>query len=244
MGHGIGRYEGLCSLTVNGISQDFILIVYQDADKLYLPVDRMEMIGKYIGVDGYAPVLDKIGAKSWNASKEKAREEMEKMAADLLDLYARRKTNKGFSFSRPDNYYNDFETTFPYEETQDQLRAIDDVHLDMESDTPMDRLVCGDVGYGKTEVVLRAAFKAVNDGRQVAVVVPTTILAEQHLATFRDRFNNYPVNVACLSRFRSRKEQAQIVKQLAHGELDIVIGTHRLLQKDVDFKALGLLVID
>ncbi|MEE4365392.1 MAG: transcription-repair coupling factor [Desulfotignum sp.] len=244
MEHGIGRYEGLCSLTVNGISQDFILIVYQDEDKLYLPVDRIEMIGKYIGVDGYTPVLDKIGSKTWITSKEKAKEEVEKMAADLLDLYARRKINKGFSFSRPDNYYNDFETTFPYEETRDQLKAIDDVHLDMESDTPMDRLVCGDVGYGKTEVAVRAAFKAVNDGRQVAVVVPTTILAEQHLATFQDRFKNYPVHVACLSRFRSRKEQAHIVKQLAKGELDIVIGTHRLLQKDVDFKSLGLLVID
>ena len=244
MEHGIGRYEGLCSLTVNGISQDFILIVYQDGDKLYLPVDRMEMIGKYIGVDGYTPVLDKIGAKAWNTSKEKAREEVEKMAADLLDLYARRKTNKGVSFSRPDNYYNDFETTFPFEETRDQLSAIDDVHLDMESDTPMDRLLCGDVGYGKTEVAVRAAFKAVNDGRQVAVVVPTTILAEQHLATFQDRFKNYPVHVACLSRFRSRKEQAHIIKQLAQGHLDIVIGTHRLLQKDVDFKSLGLLVID
>ncbi len=244
MEHGIGRYEGLCSLTVNGISQDFILIVYKDEDKLYLPVDRIEMIGKYIGVEGYTPVLDKIGSKAWIKSKEKAKEEVEKMAADLLDLYARRKTNKGFSFSRPDNYYNDFETTFPYEETRDQLKAIDDVHLDMESDTPMDRLVCGDVGYGKTEVAVRAAFKAVTDGRQVAVVVPTTILAEQHLATFQERFENYPVHIACLSRFRSRKEQTHILKQLASGQLDIVIGTHRLLQKDVDFKSLGLLVID
>jgi transcription-repair coupling factor (superfamily II helicase) len=244
MEHGVGRYEGLFNLTVNSISQDFIRIVYQDEDKLYLPVDRIEMIGKYIGVDGYTPVLDKIGSKTWIKSKAKAKEEVEKMAADLLDLYAKRKINKGFSFSRPDNYYQDFETTFPYEETKDQLKAIDDVHLDMESDTPMDRLVCGDVGYGKTEVAVRAAFKAVNDGKQVAIVVPTTILAEQHLATFQDRFKNYPVNIACLSRFRTRKEQAQIIKQLVQGRLDIVIGTHRVLQKDVDFKSLGLLVID
>lgn len=242
--HGVGRYEGLCNLAVSGISQDFLLIVYQDDDKLYLPVDRMEMIGKYIGVDGYVPVLDKIGSKSWTRSKAKAKAEVEKMAADLLDLYAKRRVNKGFSFSRPDNYYNDFEASFPYEETRDQLRAIDDVHLDMEKDTPMDRLVCGDVGYGKTEVAIRAAFKAVNDGKQVALVVPTTILAEQHLQTFRERFREYPVDIQCLSRFRTRKEQTAILKRAASGHVDILIGTHRLLQKDVAFNALGLLVID
>ena len=242
--HGIGRYDGLFSLTVSGISQDFILVVYQDDDKLYVPVDRMEVIGKHIGVDGYVPVLDKIGSKSWTNSKAKAKAEVEKMAADLLDLYARRKVANGFSFSRPDNYYNDFEAGFPYEETKDQLRAIDDVHLDMEKDTPMDRLVCGDVGYGKTEVAIRAAFKAVNDGKQVALVVPTTILAEQHLNTFRDRFKDYPVSIECLSRFRTRKEQTGILKRTAAGAVDILIGTHRLLQKDVVFKSLGLLIID
>ncbi len=244
MEHGVGRYEGLFSLTVSGITQDFILVVYQDDDKLYVPVDRMEVIGKYIGVDGYTPVLDKIGAKSWTNSKAKARAEVEKMAADLLDLYARRRVAKGFAFSRPDNYYNDFEASFPYEETRDQLRAIDDVHLDMEKETPMDRLVCGDVGYGKTEVAIRAAFKAVNDGLQVALVVPTTILAEQHLNTFRDRFKNYPVIIECLSRFRTRTQQTDILKRTQAGTVDIVIGTHRLLQKDVIFKTLGLLIID
>ncbi len=242
--HGVGRYEGLFSLTVSGLTQDFILVVYQDDDKLYVPVDRMEVIGKYIGVDGYTPVLDKIGSKSWTNSKAKAKAEVEKMAAGLLDLYARRRVAKGFSFSRPDNYYNDFEAGFPYEETKDQLRAIDDVHLDMEKDTPMDRLVCGDVGYGKTEVAIRAAFKAVNDGKQVALVVPTTILAEQHLNTFRERFKDYPVITECLSRFRTRKEQTDILKRTAAGSVDIVIGTHRLLQKDVVFKSLGLLIID
>ncbi|MDA8136361.1 MAG: transcription-repair coupling factor [Desulfobacteraceae bacterium] len=242
--HGIGRYEGLCSLTIDKIVQDFILIVYQDDDKLYLPVDRIEMIGKYIGVEGYEPLLDKIGSKAWIKSKAKAREEVEKLAADLLTLYAQRKVNTGFSFSRPDHYYDDFEAAFPYEETRDQLRAIDDVHLDMESSIPMDRLVCGDVGYGKTEVAVRAAFKAVNDGKQVAIVVPTTILAEQHLSTFRERFAGYPVHIECLSRFRSRKDQARILKAISSGHVDIAIGTHRLLQKDVDFKSLGLLVID
>jgi transcription-repair coupling factor (superfamily II helicase) len=242
--HGVGQFEGLCNLKVGTISQDFILIQYQDNDKLYLPVDRIEMIGKYIGVDGYTPVLDKIGSKAWINSKAKAKEEVEKMAADLLNLYAQRKVNKGFSFSRPDNYYNDFEAAFPYDETRDQLKAIDDVHLDMESSTPMDRLVCGDVGYGKTEVAIRAAFKGVNDGKQVAVVVPTTILAEQHLSTFKERFAQYPVNIECLSRFRTRKEQSKILKNISSGLVDIVIGTHRLLQKDVDFKSLGLLVID
>jgi transcription-repair coupling factor (superfamily II helicase) len=244
MEHGVGRYEGLCNLNIAGISQDFILIEYLDDDKLYLPVDRIEMIGKYIGVDGYNPVLDKIGSKAWLNSKAKAKAEVEKMAGDLLDLYARRKVNNGFAFSLPDNYYNDFEASFPYEETRDQLKAIDDVHLDMESKTPMDRLVCGDVGYGKTEVAIRAAFKAVNDGKQVAIVVPTTILAEQHLLTFKERFANYPVHIECLSRFRSRKEQLQILKRMEAGLVDIVIGTHRLLQKDVGFKSLGLLVLD
>ena len=242
--HGVGQYKGLCNLKVGPVSQDFILILYQDNDKLYLPVDRIEMIGKYIGVDGYTPVLDKIGSKAWIKSKAKAKEEVEKLAADLLNLYAHRKVNKGFAFSRPDNYYNDFEASFIYEETRDQLKAIDDVHLDMESAVPMDRLICGDVGYGKTEVAIRAAFKAVNDGKQVAVVVPTTILAEQHLSTFRERFAQYPVQIECLSRFRTRKEQTRILSAISSGLVDIVIGTHRLLQKDVDFKSLGLLVID
>jgi len=242
--HGVGRFEGLCTLKVGTISQDFILIEYLDKDKLYLPVDRIEMIGKYIGVDGYTPILDKIGSKAWIQSKIKAKAEVEKLAADLLHLYAQRKVNKGFAFSRPDNYYNDFEAAFPYDETRDQLKAIDDVHLDMESTTPMDRLVCGDVGYGKTEVAIRAAFKGVNDGKQVAVVVPTTILAEQHLLTFRERFAQYPVKIECLSRFRTKKEQTKILKDIRSGLVDIVIGTHRLLQKDVDFKSLGLLVID
>ena len=244
MEHGIGRYEGLTTISVDNIRQDFVLITYQDDDKLYLPVDRMEVIEKYVGVEGYTPVLDKIGGKTWEKAKAKARQEVEKLAGDLLNLYAERKVQDGFSFSRPDEFFHDFESSFPYEETPDQQQAIDDVLIDMERSVPMDRLVCGDVGYGKTEVALRAAFKAVNDGKQVAVVVPTTLLAEQHQKTFAERFNGYPVTVACLSRFKSRKEQKEILRRLESGTLDVVIGTHRLLQKDVSFHSLGLLVID
>jgi len=242
--HGLGRYEGLRTITMEGLSGDFILISYRDEDRLYLPVDRMEMIEKYVGVDGYAPLLDKIGGKTWGKARAKAKKEVEKMAGELLKIYAERRVNKGHAFSASDTYYNDFEAAFPYEETPDQLKAIDDVLTDMEDETPMDRLVCGDVGYGKTEVALRATFKAVNDGKQAAVVVPTTILAEQHLHTFRERFANYPVTVEALSRFRTAAEQRKILANLASGSTDVVIGTHRLLQKDVDFKALGLLVID
>ena len=242
--HGLGRYEGLRTITMEGLSGDFILISYRDEDRLYLPVDRMEMIEKYVGVDGYAPLLDKIGGKTWGKARAKAKKEVEKMAGELLKIYAERRVNKGHAFSASDTYYNDFEAAFPYEETPDQLKAIDDVLTDMEDETPMDRLVCGDVGYGKTEVALRAIFKAINDGKQAAVVVPTTILAEQHLHTFRERFANYPVTVEALSRFRTAAEQRKILANLASGSTDVVIGTHRLLQKDVNFKALGLLVID
>ncbi|MCK5100740.1 MAG: transcription-repair coupling factor, partial [Desulfobacteraceae bacterium] len=242
--HGIGCYQGLSTIEVNRISADFILIIYQNDDKLYVPVDRMEMIEKYIGIDGYTPILDKIGGKTWEKSKAKAKQEVEKLAGDLLNLYAERKIKTGHAFSKSDEFFYDFETSFQYEETSDQQQAIDDVILDMEDAKSMDRLVCGDVGYGKTEVAMRASFKAVNDGKQVAIVVPTTILAEQHLATFRERFESYPVNIESLSRFKSRKEQNLVLKNVAEGRIDIVIGTHRLLQKDISFKSLGLLIID
>lgn len=242
--HGIGCYQGLSTIKVDGIFADFILIVYQGDDKLYVPVDRMEMIEKYIGIDGYTPILDKIGGKTWEKSKAKAKEEVEKLAGDLLNLYAERKIKKGNAFSKSDELFYEFETSFQYEETSDQQQAIDDVLLDMEDEKPMDRLICGDVGYGKTEVAMRASYKAVNDGKQVAIVVPTTILAEQHLSTFIERFEPYPFNIESLSRFKSRKEQNQIIKNISEGRVDIVIGTHRLLQKDVAFKSLGLLIID
>ncbi len=242
--HGLGQYEGLRTITMEGLSGDFILISYRDEDRLYLPVDRMEMIEKYVGVDGYTPLLDKIGGKTWGKARAKAKKEVEKMAGELLKIYAERRVNKGYAFSAPDEYYDDFQAAFPYDETPDQLKAIEDVLTDMEDETPMDRLVCGDVGYGKTEVAIRATFKAVNDGKQAAVVVPTTILAEQHLHSFRRRFAGYPVTVEALSRFRTVAQQRKILENLASGKTDVIIGTHRLLQKDVHFKSLGLLVVD
>jgi len=242
--HGIGQYQGLIKLGHNGIENDFILLTYQDGDRLYLPVDRLDMIQKYMGVEGVAPRLDKMGGKSWEKVKQKVKKSAEKMAKELLDLYAARKVNKGFAFSPDDMMYQDFEAKFEYEETPDQLKAIDQVLKDMEQDTPMDRLICGDVGYGKTEVALRASFKAVNDGKQVAMLVPTTILCEQHLATFQHRFEHYPVRVEGLSRFKTTKQQRLIVQDIAEGRVDIVIGTHRILQKDIQFKDIGLLIID
>ncbi len=242
--HGIGRYQGLEKISVEGIVNDFLLIVYRDEDKLYLPVYRMNMIEKYMGIDDALPMLDKMGGKTWEKVREKVKKSVEKIAGELLKLYAERKIAKGHAFSRPDNYFQDFEAGFPYEETEDQLKTIEDVLEDMAKEEPMDRLVCGDVGYGKTEVALRAAFIAVNDSRQVAVLVPTTILAEQHFETFSTRFKHYPVRIACLNRFRSSKEQKDIIKGLKDGTIDIVIGTHRLIQKDVNFKNLGLIVID
>ncbi len=242
--HGIGRYEGISKITLKGVTGDFLHIVYKDDDKLYLPVERMGMIQKYIGVDGYTPAMDKMGGKSWDKVKEKAKREVEKIAGELLNLYAERRVRAGFAFSSADSYFRDFEAGFEYEETSGQIAAIEDVTEDMEKDTPMDRLVCGDVGYGKTEVALRAAFKAVNDGKQVAVLVPTTILAEQHLKTFTERFKRYPVQVAGLSRFKTKAKQNDIVEALAQGKVDVVVGTHRLLSDDIRFRDLGLVVVD
>ncbi|MCW7754659.1 transcription-repair coupling factor [Desulfobotulus sp. H1] len=242
--HGLGRFEGLEKLRLNGVLSDFILLTYKDGDRLYLPVDRMGILHKYVGVDGIEPVLDKMGGKAWDKAREKAKASVEKMAGELLALYAARKVHTRKVFSAPDSRLQDFEAAFPYEETPDQLKVIGEVLEDMGSPAPMDRLVCGDVGYGKTEVALRAAFRAVMDGRQVAVLVPTTILAEQHYRTFAQRFEHYAVRLAALDRFRSTKEQRQILNEMADGRLDIIIGTHRLLQKDVHFKDLGLVIID
>jgi transcription-repair coupling factor (superfamily II helicase) len=242
--HGIGQYESLVKLRLNGATNDFLLILYKDDDKLYVPVDRMSMIQKYMGVDGILPVLDKLGGKSWERVKEKVRKSAEKMAGDLLNLYAERRIRKGFAFQDVGEDFNEFETGFSYEETPDQSKAIADVLNDMADAMPMDRLICGDVGYGKTEVALRASFVAVNNGKQVAVLVPTTVLAEQHFATFSSRFEEFPINIACLSRFRSAKEQREILSNLKEGKTDIVIGTHRLIQNDVTFKDLGLMIID
>ena len=242
--HGIGQYQGLIKLTVASATNDYLLIVYRNEDRLYLPVDRMNRIQKYLGVEGVVPVLDKMGGKSWDRVKEKAKKSTIKIAKELLKIYAARKVHKGYSHQSMDAELQEFENGFPFEETPDQIKVIERVLDDMAQPLPMDRLVCGDVGYGKTEVALRAAFVSVFNGKQVAVLVPTTVLAEQHYATFLERFKTYPVQIACLSRFRSRKEQGQIVSDLKGGKVDIVIGTHRLLQKDVAFKDLGLFILD
>ncbi len=242
--HGIGQYEGLVKLKLNGVSNDFLKIVYKDDDKLYLPVDSMSVIQKYMGVDGIEPSLDKLGGKSWERVKARVKRSAEKIAGELLELYAERKVKKGHAYRDVDKDFQDFEAGFPYTETADQLTAIEEVLNDMKETVPMDRLVCGDVGYGKTEVALRASLVAVNDGKQVAILVPTTVLAEQHFSTFSSRFEAYPINIECLSRFRSLPEQRTIINELKAGKIDIIIGTHRLLQKDVLFKDLGLFVID
>ncbi len=242
--HGIGVYKELAHLNAGGAENDFLLIAYQDADKLYVPVDKLEKVQKYMGLEGQEPQVDKLGGKSWERAKKKARESAEKMAEELLDLYAIRQVGEGYSFTAPDHYFQEFETTFAFEETSDQVKAIEDVLDDMISRRPMDRLICGDVGYGKTEVALRAAFKAVMDGKQVAMLVPTTVLAEQHHESFHERFEGFPVNVVSLSRFKSAAQQKTILNGLKKGSIDIVIGTHRLLQQDVVFKDLGLLIID
>jgi len=242
--HGIGIYKELAHLNVRGIENDFLLIEYQDADRLYVPVDKLQKVQKYLGLEGQDPRVDKLGGKSWEAAKKKARESAERVARELLDLYAMREVKGGFQFSPPDSYFREFETTFTYEETPDQLRAIEDVIDDMSSARPMDRLICGDVGYGKTEVALRAAFKAIMDGKQVAMLVPTTVLAEQHYETFRERFEGFPVRVASLSRFKTASQQKQVLEGLKNGTVDVVVGTHRLIQKDISFRDLGLLIID
>jgi transcription-repair coupling factor (superfamily II helicase) len=242
--HGIGRYEGLIKLQLDGISNDFLLLTYRDEDKLYLPVDRMGQVQKYLGIEGVVPVLDRMGGKSWNRVKERVKKSTEKIAGELLRLYAARKVMPGFAHQIPGDLMDDFEAGFAYEETSDQVGAIEEVVRDMVAPHPMDRLICGDVGYGKTEVALRAAFLTAFNGKQTAVLVPTTVLAEQHYETFVQRFNPYPIKIACLSRFRPARTQQAIIEGLKNGAIDIVVGTHRLLQRDVGFKDLGLIVLD
>ncbi|MBU2552200.1 MAG: transcription-repair coupling factor [Proteobacteria bacterium] len=241
---GIGQYLGLVTLEVEDRANDYLHLVYRGGDKLYVPVDRFGAVGKYLGADDRPPPLDKLGGLSWERVKARVKASIREMAEELLGLYARRQVNRGTAFSPRDEYFREFEASFDYEETPDQLAAIEEVLKDMASDKPMDRLVCGDVGYGKTEVALRAAFKAIEDHMQVAVLVPTTVLAEQHYQTFADRFKPYPIEVEVLSRFRTRSEQTDVLKRLLAGQVNVVIGTHRLLQSDVHFKNLGLLVVD
>lgn len=242
--HGIGRYDGLQRLVIEGIPGDFLLLVYKDDHKLYLPVQRLDLVSRYVGGDGDAPPLDRLGGTSWERTKARVRKDVMAMAGELVRLYAARAAKSGHAFSPPDEAFRAFEATFPYEETPHQEKAIEDVLADMQAERPMDRLVCGDVGYGKTEVAVRAAFKAALDGKQAAVLVPTTVLAEQHLVTFEGRFRAHPVIVESLSRFKTAGEQRAVLDRVAKGQVDVVIGTHRLLQKDVRFRDLGLLVID
>jgi transcription-repair coupling factor (superfamily II helicase) len=242
--HGIGQYLGLVKLQAGGEVNDYMHISYKGGDKLYVPVDRFGSVGKYIGADDKAPALDKLGGSSWERVKARIKASIRETAEELLKLYATRQINQGHAFTPRDSYFREFEASFAYEETPDQMAAIDEVLQDMASKKPMDRLVCGDVGYGKTEVALRAAFIAIADNRQVAVLVPTTVLAEQHYQTFSQRLQNYPITVQALSRFKKRPEQKEILSQLAQGGVDLVVGTHRLLQKDIKFKDLGLLIID
>ena len=242
--HGIGRYHGLRHLKVAGTEGDYLHIEYAGGDKLYLPVDRINLVQRYVGSDGKAPALDKLGGTSWERVKKRTHDAILSMARELLDVEAARTLMDRAASSAPDGYFREFEARFPYEETADQRTAIEDVVADMQRPKPMDRLICGDVGYGKTEVAMRAAFLALMDGSQVAVLVPTTVLAQQHLVTFRQRFAGYPVRIEMLSRFRSTKENREVVADLAAGSVDLVICTHRLLQPDVAFKKLGLLIVD
>ncbi|MEW6423504.1 MAG: transcription-repair coupling factor [Bacillota bacterium] len=242
--HGIGRYQGVVSLTVGGVQKDYLLIQYAGEDKLYVPTDQIGLIQKYLGAEGVAPKLSRLGGNEWSRVKGRVKEAVREMADELLALYAARQKLPGHAFAADTVWQQEFEANFPYEETPDQLRAIEEVKADMERPRPMDRLLCGDVGYGKTEIALRAAFKAVVEGKQVAVLVPTTILAQQHFQTFRERFAGFPVTIEVLSRFRSPKEQRQIIAAIRQGKVDIVIGTHRLVQEDVAFKDLGLVVVD
>jgi transcription-repair coupling factor (superfamily II helicase) len=242
--HGIGQYQGLIKIKHDEDEHEFLFILYADGDKLYLPMDRLYLVQKYVSSGSYIPRLDKLGSTNWIRIKKKAKLAIRMMAEELLNLYASREMTEGISFSPDSLWQREFEAGFQFEETRDQYQAIEDVKHDMESTRPMDRLVCGDVGYGKTEVAIRAAFKSVMDGKQTAVLVPTTVLAQQHYQTFADRMRSYPVSVEMLSRFRSKTEQKKIVEDLSKGKVDIIIGTHRLLQKDLKFKDLGLLIVD
>ena len=242
--HGIGLYRGLRKLQIIDIENDFLLLEYLEGDKLYLPVDRLDQIQRYIGPEGYTPRIDKLGGTSWESAKEKVKKSIREVAEELVAVYAVREVMEGHTFTPPDRMYDEFCSTFEFEETPDQARSIEDVHLDMTSAKPMDRLICGDAGFGKTEVALRASFRAAMDGKQVAVLVPTTILAEQHFQNFSLRLKNFPVTVEVLNRLNTKADQKRIIEAVRKGTVDILIGTHRILQDDIAFKDLGLVIVD
>ncbi|MDY6872783.1 MAG: transcription-repair coupling factor [Chloroflexota bacterium] len=242
--HGIGKYVGLVQRTQDGVQQEYLCVEYAEQDQLFVPIHHADRLTRYVGAEGHTPSISRLGGGSWDNTKQKVRSAVQEVAGDLLALYATRQMAEGVAFSPDTPWQRELEASFPYIETEDQLQALAEIKADMEAPRPMDRLLCGDVGYGKTEVTLRAAFKAVMDGKQVAVLVPTTVLAQQHYDTFRSRLATFPVQVEMLSRFRTPRQQDRIIKDLRNGKIDIVIGTHRLLSQDVSFKDLGLVVID
>lgn len=242
--HGIGKYLGIETLEINGLHKDYLHIRYQGDDKLYVPIEQIDLVQKYVAAEGKTPKIYKLGGNDWKKVKKRVQSSVQDIADDLIKLYAEREAQKGYQFSPDGDLQREFEAAFLYQETEDQLRSIHEIKSDMERDRPMDRLLCGDVGYGKTEVAIRAAFKAIMDGKQVAFLVPTTILAQQHFETIRERFQSYPISIGLLSRFRTRKQQTETLKGLKAGTVDIVIGTHRILSKDVAFRDLGLLIVD
>ena len=242
--YGIGIFIGVNTITADGTTKDYIKIKYYGDDILYVPTNQLDSIRKYVGGDEGGLKINKLGTKEWLKTKAKVKKNLREVAKELIELYAKREKAQGYAFPKDTPWQTQFEDSFPYQETDDQLRCIDEVKKDMESQRPMDRLLCGDVGYGKTEVAIRAAFKATMDGKQVAYLAPTTVLAQQQYQEFKERMKDYPIKVDILNRFKSKKYQSEVVKNLALGEIDIVVGTHRLLSKDVEFKDLGLLIID
>ena len=242
--YGVGRYRGLITLTAGGITAEFLHLEYADGDKLYVPVHALELISRYTGASPESAPLHRLGSDQWEKAKRRAIRKIRDVAAELLDVYARRAARPGHSFRWPEPEYRSFESGFPFELTEDQASTIDDVLGDLASEQPMDRIVCGDVGFGKTEVALRATFAAVHGGKQVAVLVPTTLLAQQHGQNFRDRFADWPVRVEVLSRFQSPQQVRDIVEGMRSGAVDVVIGTHRLLQHTKDFRDVGLVIVD
>ncbi|MBH0231836.1 transcription-repair coupling factor [Halobacillus yeomjeoni] len=242
--HGIGKYLGIETLEMNGNHKDFLMVKYSGNDKLYVPIDQIDLIQKYVGSEGKEPKVYKLGGSEWAKVKSRVQSSVEDIADDLIQLYAEREASKGHAFSEDGEMQKEFEMAFPYEETEDQIRCIEEIKHDMERIRPMDRLLCGDVGYGKTEVAIRAAFKAIVEGKQVALLVPTTILAQQHYETLQERFQGFGINIGLMSRFRTKKQQKETTDRLRKGLVDVIVGTHRILSKDVQFKDLGLLIVD
>jgi transcription-repair coupling factor (superfamily II helicase) len=242
--HGIGRFTGFDTKTVANVTRDYLELEYRDGDRVFVPTDQLDKLSRYVGADGHAPPLSKLGSKTWDNMKARARRAAEELAGELLTIYAERKRRSGHGFAEDSDWQLEFERAFPYRETDDQLEAIEQTKADMEAERPMDRLICGDVGYGKTEVALRAAFKAASEGRQTMVLAPTTILAQQHFGTFGERLRDFPFRIELLSRFRSPKEQRAVIRDFAQGKVDILIGTHRLLSRDIEPRELGLVIVD